>query len=218
MSRRQIVLVAMLVAQFLGLRAMAAQKSQGQALFSQRPMMCYAGPYVAMVPLAAPQPLVIVPVGPEGIAPAQTIPTTGNGVIGMKCATWGVELLVRENGSDHLSKLPFKIEDGSVKPEPREIISWIIPKSNSSPIPQEITRLEDEYHQFGPRGVGDWFVGLPRTRTPQHEYVIHFVSAEKRLPDELEMTLRADLLEETHEGRVTRVVALVQSTRVEGAE
>ncbi len=218
MTRRQIVLVAILVAQFLGSRSLAAQDNKNRPLFTHTPMMCYAGPYVAMVPLAAPQPLVIVPIGSGGIAPAQTIPTTGNGVIGMKCATWGIELLVRENGSNHLSKLPFEIEDGSVMPEPREIISWIIPKSNSSPIPQEITRLVDEYYQFGPRGVGDWFVGLPRTGTPQHEYVIHFVSTEKRLPDELKMTLRADLLEEIPEGRVTRAVALVRSTRVEGAE
>lgn len=88
----------MLVAQFLGPRSLAAQDNKDRPLFTHTPMMCYAGPYVAMVPLAAPQPLVIVPIGPEGIAPAQTIPTTGNGVIGMKCATWGVELLVRGNG------------------------------------------------------------------------------------------------------------------------
>jgi len=179
-------------------------------------MMCYAGPYVAMIPYTSSSDLVTVPVGPSGIAKPQMILTTGNGVIGMKCATWGVELLVRENGSDHLSRLPFRIEDGTVTQERREIISWTIPKSNGSPVPVEIERTIDEYYQFGPRGRGDWFVRLPHSGTLQHEYVVHFRSAEKPLPDGLEETLRADLLERTHDGRVIRAVPLVQSKVDEG--
>ncbi len=216
MNTRQVTLVAILVAQFFGPWPLVAQENQGRPLFSQRPMMCYAGPYVAMIPYASPQTLVVVPVGPDGIAPTQTISTTGYGVIGMKCATWGVELLVRENGADHLSRLPFRIEDGTVTQEPQEVIGWTIPKSNSSPMPLEITRMEDEYSQFGPRGLGDWFVRLPHARTPEHEYVVHFVSVEKRLPEELETTLRADLLERTFDGHVTRTVPLVRSRVFEG--
>jgi hypothetical protein len=215
MNTRQVSLLAVLASLLFG-RWVAGQESQDRPLFSQRPMMCYAGPYVAMIPYANPQPLVIVPIGRDGIAPTQRISTAGNGVMGMKCATWGVELLVREDGSGHLSKLPFKIEEGTVTPEPRETINWTIPKSNSSPQPIEITRMLDEYSQFGPRGVGDWFVRLPRTGTPQHEYVVHFVSVEKRLPQELEDTLRVDLLERTHDGKVTSAIALVQSRVDEG--
>ena len=214
MSTRQITLVAILVAQLLEPWAFAAQESRDRLPFSLPPMMCYAGPYVAMIPYEFSSDLVVVPIGRKGIAPTQTISTAGNGVMGMKCAKWGVELLVRENGSDHLSKLPFRIEDGTVIQEPREMIDWTIPKSNSSPVPLEIQRMEDEFYQFGPRGIGDWFVQL--SGTPQHEYVVHFQSAEKRFPGGLEETLRAHLLEKTYDGHITRAMALVRSKVDEG--
>jgi hypothetical protein len=95
--------------------------------------------------LESPSSLVVIPIGPSGIAEKQTISTTGNGVMGMKCATWRVELPVRENGSDHLSRLPFRIENGVVVQEPRRLIDWVIPKSVENPVPREIRREMDNY-------------------------------------------------------------------------
>lgn len=216
MRKQLAATVAVLVCQLIVSGGFSAQTSKEQPLFTQVPQMCYAGPYVAMLPLSSPSSLVLIPIGPGGIAEKQTISTAGNGVIGMKCATWGVELLVRENGSDHLSRLPFRVENGVVVQEPRRLIDWVIPKSAETPVPREVEREMDNYHQVEPRGIGNWFVRLPRAGNPEHNYFVHLISTEKRVPGGLESTLIADLLEKTYEGRVTKSIALVRSDVVEG--
>ncbi len=216
MRNRLAATLAVLMCQLIAPHDFFAQTSNEQPLFTQVPRMCYAGPYAAMMPLAAPSALVVIPIGPSGIAQKQTISTTGNGVLGMKCATWGVELLVREDGSDHLSRLPFAIEHGIVVQEPRRLIDWTIPKSQENPVPREIERLEDDYSQFEPRGLGDWVEPLPRADNVEHKYLIHFLIKEKRLPNGLETTTDVDLLEESYKGRVTKSITLVRSDVVLG--
>lgn len=210
MAIRRLAILAALIFLILATWPCSAQDTKSRPLFTRVPMMCYAGPYVAMLGFSSRTPLLVIPVGPSGIGLTQTVSLVGHSVIGIKCATWGIELLERESGSDHLSRVPFRIEGGAVLEQPREQIAVTIPSSNTAPGWRGMEQITDDYYQFGPRGVGDWTVSLPRAGNPGRSYFVHFVSTEK--------SLKADLLEKSNDGRVTKAVALVRSDDVQGGE
>jgi hypothetical protein len=121
------VVFAALILSVATTHTMASQASTPQQFFTrQAPWLCVGGGFVAMVPLARPQTLFIIPIDGNGIEALQKIPTTGNEVFGLQCIGSHIELRVREEGSDHFSVLPFSVDGNTIKPEDREDINWSI--------------------------------------------------------------------------------------------
>lgn len=183
--------------------SVVAQPAAKKPLFTETPMLCVGGGFVAMVPLGRPQSLVVIRIGSEGIEEPQTIPTTGNEVHGLKCVGSYVELLVVGTGSDHFSILPFSVQESGIQPQPREDINWST--SRKAPTPPEIERrLEAFYDILNTRG--DWYVVVPRVANPDRVYEVHFFKTKKKGDSIFVVTL----LEETLDRKVTRSVPLIR--------
>jgi hypothetical protein len=219
-SHIRTALHAIIVLHLTAASPFSAQSSNDRPLLNQSPMLCTDGAFVAMVPLARPQPLIVVTMGRNGIAPQQTASTNGNEVFGMKCGSWGVELLVRETGSDHFSRLPFSIHDDTIQREQRQDLDWSI--SRNGPMPREIEREMGDFHRLGwvagSGMLGDWYVRVPNVVNLEHIYELHFVRTEKRLPHGLETTLVVNLLEETYQRKVTKSVPIISEKKIEAGD
>jgi len=185
----------------------AASQDTSKPLFNDQAWLCIGRGFVAMLPLARPQPLVVIDVGHNGIEPPEKIATTGNEVFGLQCMGSHIELLVREGESDHFSVLPFSVERDRVQQEPREDINWSISRKPTMPSP--IERRQEAFDwmtRAGGASRGDWYTDL-RGATPGYAHEVHFVASRNRNCGDL----KVDLLEETLPGRkVTKTVPLIK--------
>jgi len=128
----------------------AAAQETNKPLFTDQVWLCIGRGFVAMVPLARPQPLVVINIDHKGIGQPDKIATTGNEVFGLQCMGSHIELLVRQGESDHFSVLPFSVRGDGIKQEPREDINWSI--DGKFPTPSGIERREEAF---------DWLTSSP---------------------------------------------------------
>jgi len=206
------VLFAMLILSVATTRTQAAQANSPQQFFTiQAPWLCVGDGFVAMVQLARPQTLFVIPIDANGIEAVQKITTTGNEVFGLQCVGSHIALRVREDGSDHFSVLPFAVNGNTIKLEQREDINWSI--SQNAAMPPAIQRRMNEFNTPGllpGSGMrGDWYVQVPANNR-NHVYEVHYAIAETRSRDALMTTVSVTLLEETRDRKVTKTVPLVR--------
>ena len=187
----------------------AVQKTS-KPLFTDQVWLCIGRGFVAMVPLARPQPLVVINIDSKGIEQPQRIPTTGNEVFGLQCMGSHIELLVREGESDHFSVLPFSVHEDGVKEEPREDINWSISRKPTTP--SAIERRQEAFDWMTRAGAGsrgNWYTDVLGAYTPGHTYELHFVESRTQHCADLVV----DLLEESlTPKKITKSVPLIRES------
>ena len=188
--------------------ASAAQETN-KPLFTDQVWLCIGRGFVAIVPLARPQPLVVMNIDHKGIEQPERIATTGNEVFGLQCMGSHIELLVREGGSDHFSVLPFSVQDDGVRGEPREDINWSI--SRKPAMPSAIERRQEAFDWLtrapGVGSRGNWYADVLGAFTPGHRYELHFIASRTQHCADLTV----NLLEETLPSRkITKTVRLIR--------
>lgn len=190
-----------------------AQTSSGP-LFTHFPsrMICAENSFVAMSPGVLPAELVIIRIGRRGIEEPQKIAVGYQDVYGMKCNYQRVELLVLENGSDNFSRLPFTIGENTIQRE--KVIPIDYSKSGKGPE----FRLVEDFHKIQSLPLGDWYVSVPAFPRFNIQYELHFTRSEQHSANGLTTTLVVDLLEESLDRKVSKVVPLIKEENFEAAE
>lgn len=197
----------------------AANNVLAQAVREQLPstyfptkMLCTDSPFVAMVRLGPPR-LVVIRIGRNGIEDPKTLPLNDQ-VYGMKCGYRRVELLVREDESDHFTRLPFTIRDDTIQQGQPQQIDYSI--SGKGPTPPEL----DDFHKIAMalKNVrGDWHVQLIGVPV-KHLCELHFVKTETRSRNGLTTRFSVDLLEETSDRKIIKAVRLIREENFEAAD
>jgi len=190
-----------------------AQANKPAPLFTQipYPLICADSSFVAMASVAHPNQLIVIRIGSTGIEEPRTIPL-GYDVYGMKCNYQRVELLVEGEKEDFFSRLPFTIREDSIERQKTIPINYSI--SQKGPTPVEI----EDFHKIQSLPLGDWYVRIPAYRRANIAYQLHFVRTVERTRDEMKTRLVIDLLEETFDRKVNKIVPLVRVENSEGGE